>query len=105
MQDATRQLEESRRALLAEVHDLRSTLHMTQLRAEKQSEWNDRLVAELRDQLQAEKGLIRSMISIEQYKTDLDHAKTQCQALLVAFFRFRFHFRFKPATVLTQSPY
>ena len=72
---------------------------MAQLRAEKQSEWNDRVVAELRDQLQAEKGLIRSMISIDQYKTDLDHARTQCQALLVACSPRSF--RFKPATMHT----
>jgi hypothetical protein len=56
---------------------------MAQLRAEKQGEWNARVVAELREELRAEKGLIRTMISLEQYKADLDHAKAHAQALLV----------------------
>ena len=56
---------------------------MTQLRAQKQTEWNDRVVADLREELLSEKELIKKMIGIEQYKIDLDHIRFQCQAMMV----------------------
>ena len=56
---------------------------MTQLRAEKQEEWNRRELAQLKDELADKKKLMDNMISKELYKRDMDNLKIQNQTALV----------------------
>jgi hypothetical protein len=69
--------------LQKELHELKGTHHITQLRAEKQNEWNDRVVTEFKDEIQVARKLMKQMISIDQYKIDLDHIKAQSSANMV----------------------
>ncbi len=83
MQDTVSQLEETNQTLQKELHELKGMHHITQLRAEKQNEWNDRVVNELKDDIHASRKLMKQMISIDQYKLDLDHIKAQSSATMV----------------------
>ena len=66
-----------------ELQELKGIHHIAQLRAEKQNEWNDRVVTELKDEIQNSRKLLKQMISIDQYKTDYDHLKAQSSATMV----------------------
>jgi hypothetical protein len=83
LQDTVSQLEETNQTLQKELHELKGMHHITQLRAEKQNEWNDRVVNELKDDIHASRKLMKQMISIDQYKLDLDHIKAQSSATMV----------------------
>ncbi len=83
MQEVISQLEESNQSLQKELHELKGTHHITQLRAEKQNEWNDRVVTEFKDEIQVARKLMKQMISIDRYKIDLDHIKAQSSANMV----------------------
>ncbi len=69
--------------LQKELHELKGVHHITQLRAEKQNEWNERVVSDLKDEIQVSRKLMKQMISLEQYTIDLDHIKAQSSATMV----------------------
>jgi hypothetical protein len=83
LQDTISQLEEINQTLQKELQELKGIHHITQLRAEKQNEWNDRVVTELKDEIQVSRKLMKQMISIDQYKIDLDHIKALSSATMV----------------------
>ncbi len=83
MQETLGHLEESNQKLQLELQELKGVHHITILRAEKQNEWNDRLVAELKDEIQALQQRVKQMISVEQHKIDLDHVKAQNSVMKV----------------------
>ncbi len=66
-----------------ELQELKGVHHITVLRAEKQNEWNDRLVAELKEEIQILQQRAKQMISVEQYKLDLDHIRAQNSVMKV----------------------
>eukprot|EP00291_Cryptomonas_curvata_P004181 CAMPEP_0172205558 /NCGR_PEP_ID=MMETSP1050-20130122/32684_1 /TAXON_ID=233186 /ORGANISM="Cryptomonas curvata, Strain CCAP979/52" /LENGTH=1023 /DNA_ID=CAMNT_0012884453 /DNA_START=465 /DNA_END=3533 /DNA_ORIENTATION=+ len=80
--EAISQLEESNQTMQKELQELKGIHHITQLRAEKQNEWNDRVVTELKEEIQNSRKLLKQMISIDQYKIDLDHIKAQSSATM-----------------------
>ncbi len=80
-----KELKESNQTLQKELQDEKSNHQMTQLRAEKQEEWNRRELAQLKDELADKKKLMDNMISKELYKRDLDNLKIQNQTALVCF--------------------
>ena len=66
--------------LQKQIQDEKNNHQMTQLRTEKQTEWNERLIRDLKQDL-AEKGkFMKQMISIQQYEHDLESLKLQNQA-------------------------
>jgi transcription termination factor NusB len=78
-----KELKESNQTLQKELQDEKSNHQMTQLRAEKQEEWNRRELAQLKDELADKKKLMDNMISKELYKRDMDNLKIQNQTALV----------------------
>lgn len=83
MQATVKELKESNQTLQKELQDEKSNHQMTQLRAEKQEEWNRRELAQLKDELADKKKLMDNMISKELYKRDMDNLKIQNQTALV----------------------
>jgi FtsZ-binding cell division protein ZapB len=83
LQATVKELKESNQTLQKELQDEKSNHQMTQLRAEKQEEWNRRELAQLKDELADKKKLMDNMISKELYKRDLDNLKIQNQTALV----------------------
>jgi hypothetical protein len=88
LQETLIQLEESNQKLQLELQELKGVHHITLLRAEKQNEWNDRMVAELKDEIQVLQQRVKQMISVEQYKIDLDHIKAQTSVMKVKNIRY-----------------
>jgi hypothetical protein len=86
LQATVKELKESNQTLQKELQDEKSNHQMTQLRAEKQEEWNRRELAQLKDELADKKKLMDNMISKELYKRDLDNLKIQNQTALVCFY-------------------
>ena len=86
VQATVKELKESNQSLQKELQDEKSNHQMTQLRAEKQEEWNRRELAQLKDELADKKKLMDTMISKELYKRDLDNVKIQNQTALVFLF-------------------
>jgi hypothetical protein len=80
-----KELKESNQTLQKEHQDEKSNHQMTQLRAEKQEEWNRRELAQLKEELADKKKLMDNMISKDLYKRDLDNLKIQNQTALVCF--------------------
>jgi hypothetical protein len=83
LQETVGQLEESSQKLQLELQELKGVHHITLLRAEKQNEWNDRMVAELKEEIQVFQQRAKQMISVEQYKVDLEHVRAQNSVMKV----------------------
>ena len=82
-QATVKELKESNQSLQKELQDEKSNHQMTQLRAEKQEEWNKRELSQLKDELADKKKLMDNMISKELYKRDLENLKIQNQTAIV----------------------
>mmetsp|Transcript_14472 Transcript_14472/g.34268 ORF Transcript_14472/g.34268 Transcript_14472/m.34268 type:complete len:1552 (+) Transcript_14472:171-4826(+) len=70
-------LKENLKTVTKELQDEKSEHQMTQLRSQKQTEWDQRDLQQMRDELAEKKKLVESMISKEIYKRELDNLKSQ----------------------------
>mmetsp|Transcript_9863 Transcript_9863/g.19696 ORF Transcript_9863/g.19696 Transcript_9863/m.19696 type:complete len:1553 (+) Transcript_9863:169-4827(+) len=70
-------LKDNLKTVTKELQDEKSEHQMTQLRGQKQTEWDQRDLAQMREELSEKKKLVESMISKEIYKREIEGLKAQ----------------------------